>query len=513
MHFRRVMIEQFGQSLTIATALIDRVILTSVLLRAWGHSSFEMWSVCVATAGLASLFDLGFSLYFNNRLMQETEQNRVEQATRTFRIANGIFAVLGSLSFAALVGASLFQIDGLTNEGTAGLTVLILAVNPALKIATSGFLSLYRANRQYARLTFLQVGGEIARIVAMLLAVFFHGGLLAVAVASTVTATVLQVVIPVCDAMKRFPPFRIGFQPMPRSEMRPAFLTSLGLYAQSIPITLLASLPVLYLEPLVGVGILATFVLIRMLAGLPRNLLQQFGTVLGQECGRCIAARDHARTLQVVVEGARLHSILSGTAAGLLLACGSEIVFVWTGSTSYFRFDYLAAAVSPMLLASFAVLAHNILGNSNAPRYLATGRWLQLALTTLAVTTLPMRDPVLRMLLSLSLGEVLGFAPIASYGVSRLVPGTSIRFLIKDVVTCICAAGLTAGLARLVVLAIAPASASERSAALGTAMLLILLIIPWVAVRSRVRRAFVEQFIQPHLIGLAAFVRGANRWP
>ena len=70
------------------------------------------------------------------------------------------------------------------------------------------------------------------------------------------------------------------------------------------------------------------FVLVRMLSGFPRALLQQFGIVLGQECGRRLAVDDMNGAVTVVTEGARLYSVLCGVATGLLLGAGFDIALL-----------------------------------------------------------------------------------------------------------------------------------------------------------------------------------------
>lgn len=504
------MIEQLGQALTIVTGLIDRLVLTAVLVRTWGDVRFGAWSVCLAAAGFVSLFEFGFSLYFNNRLMEETEQNRLEDATRTFFIANTLFGVAASLGFLGVTALMLSSsIKGLEGEPAASMTVLLLAAGSALRTAAGGFLSLYRANRQYARLIFFYAAGEISRITISVIACLLGGGLFAVGLAGTLVAVLLQVIVPVVDALRRFRPHRIGFAIMPRGDVATVFLMSSGFFAQAVPVILLTSLPVLYLGGArVAAGALATFVLMRMLTNFPRTLLQQFGVVLGQECGRCVTVDDKQGAQKVVGEGARLHSVLSGVAAGLLLGGGLEIVLLWTGRGDYFRADYLAAAISPMLLAAFGVFAVNILVNSNAPFYAAAGRWAQLALTALFAALLPARDIALATLVALSLGEILGFVPLAYYGVARLVPGASLWLHVKEIGTTIGVAIVVAVATRGLLELIAPTTFSERAVGIILAALVNALLIPWLGVRRGTRRAFVEHFVRPRLVGLGSFVRG-----
>lgn len=499
MHLRRIVVEQAGQALAIGTGLLDRLLFTAVMIRTWGDARFEAWATCIAAAGLVSLFEFGFCLYFNNRLMEETEQQRHREAHRTFFIANTLFGLAGVVSFvcvAVLVLVPSIRGGGPEIDTPARLAILVLAAGQSLRIATFGCLSLYRANRESARLALLLTAGEVARIALSIAACLAGGGLLAVALTGTLAAVVLQIVFPVYDVLRRFPPHRFGFSLIHRAEIRPIATTSSGFLAQSIPIVLLTSLPVLYVEETIGVGVLATFVLMRTLSGLPRSLLQQLAGVLGQECGRCVAAADDRRALKVVMEGGHFYSILSGAAAGLLVGAGVEIVSLWTGTSIYFRLHYLLAGVSSMILTPFAVLAHNILTNSNSPFLAAAGRWTQLVITISFAALAPIEDTAFRMLLALSVGEVVGFAPFAYFGVRRLVLGTDAWFYVKDVLLASGVALLAFALTRGILLATSPQTISGRATAVMFAVGVVSGLIVWLGVRADTRRALFHHFVQ-----------------
>lgn len=509
MHFRRVIVEHIGQALTIGTGLLDRLVLTAVLLRTWGDAEFERWSVCLAAAGLVSLFDFGFSLYFNNRLMEETEQGRPDEAGHTLRLANTVCGSAGSLAFMAVAAIAVFWAPAGWATSPQGFAIMCLTAASALKIAATGIHSLYRAHRQYARLAFMQAIGDLVRITSAIVVCGLGGGLVTVAITVTTVTIGLQVVVPAVVALHSFAPGQAGFEPVRRREFAGVFGTSLAFFAQLVPIILVAYLPVLYLgQRHASSGILAAFVLMRTLSGVPRALLQQFGAVLGQECGRRIAVRDQPGALALITEGARLFAVLSGLATGLLLAGGASISAVWTGSAEYFRFDYVIVAVAPMVLVAFAVLAHNILVTTNAPLFGTAGRWVQLLVTGLCIVALPISDSGLAMLAALSIGEVVGFAPLAYVGICRLVTGVDVWFFIKECVISIVSCGIGVVLTWLPLTLVGDGTATDRMAAMGLATLLVAAIIPWIGVRPTTRRALVQQFVQPRLAMISAAFRG-----
>jgi hypothetical protein len=440
-HLRRLAGEQITQVFSIAVGFLDRILLTAVLIRLWGHSQFETWSVCLSIAGLVSLFELGFNLYFNNRMMAECERGAFEQARHTYHLANTIFvfsAAIGLLAIAVVVGlsGSAYLTGGIDGK----IIVMVIASVTALRLALCGVNALYRAHRQFARLSIILTTGEALRIGVALIAAGFGGGLVAVAACSTIAATLVQVVYIIVDAERRFQPMHFGIA-LPRSgEMRQAILKSAAFFAQNVPLILLLSVPVLVLRAQVEeAGSLAAFVLLRTMSGLPRMLLQSFGVVFGLECGRRISIADRNGSLTVLSEAARLIAVLSGLMSGIMIAGGREIIQLWTGSPDLFRFDQLAAATIPMIVAAVSILAHNLLVASNAaPHMAAWGRWLQLALTAVFVVIAPIPDPALRMMSALAFGEILGFAPIAYRAVSNMVPGAGLAFhLLMLAWTCI----------------------------------------------------------------------------
>ena len=98
-HLKRLAVEHAGQAVSIAVSLLDRVLLTAVLYRLWGAVQFELWAACVALAGFVSIFELGFNLYFNNRITFETERGQAAAARRTYFISNTIFFICAAVGF------------------------------------------------------------------------------------------------------------------------------------------------------------------------------------------------------------------------------------------------------------------------------------------------------------------------------------------------------------------------------------------------------------------------------
>ena len=445
-HFKRVAAEHASQAFSIAILLVDRLLLTAILYRFWGTSKFEAWSVCLAFAGLLSLFEFGFNMYFGNRLMIETENGRTSAAQRTVRIGNALFALCAIASIVATVlWLLLFGSPAVSGEPAADNITLILLMSllASMRLSMASIYGVYRANRQFGRLALVHALGELVRIIAVAAVVALGGGLVQAGVAALATTACIQCFYVVFDLRNRFSDpilsdlhFELGWK-------YAILAMSTAYFAQQLPLIVLTHVPVLVvIEQSTASGVLAEFVLLRTLAGLPRALLQSLSVVVGFECARRLAVRDQVGAFSVLSSGGQIFSVLSGLAAGVLLGAGSQIVTVWTGNPNLYRLDYLVAALLPMLIASTSVLMHNVLSSNNTPYLAAAGRVLQLAMTAVIAAGAQIPDPGLRMLVALSVGEVLGFTPLAYYAVAQLIPRAGVTFHIVMVALTSVAAAL-----------------------------------------------------------------------
>lgn len=447
-HLKRIVTEQVMQFLAISVSLVDRLLLVGLLYRFWGSSTFEAWSVALAFAGLVSLFELGFNMYFSNRLMIETENGQLHNAQRTLRLANLIFGLCAALSILATVG--LLLLVGLPTVSTelaggVAVTIVLLSLATALRLSLAGVYGLYRANRQFGRFVMIGMSSDLGRIIVVAVVVVMGAGIIWAAAATLWVTAAVQGVFVFYDVQHRFGLSAFRWQVPDLDDLREILPPSGAYFMQMIPLILLTNMPVLFLNwQSTATGLVATFVLLRTLAGTPRALLQSLGVVMGQECARRLAVGDHDGAFSVLNMSARVFSILSGLAAGVLFAAGSQIVTAWTGDPHLYRSDYLAVALLPMLICSASVMMHNLLSANNTPYLAAAGRGLQLALTVAIVAAVPIGDPGLRMFAALTSGEVLGFAPLAYVAAAGLLWQAGIVFHLRQIGFSLLAAALAA---------------------------------------------------------------------
>lgn len=429
-HLPRLIREQLGQIMVTLVGFADRLLLSALLIRVWGAESFEHWSAILAFAGFGSLFEFGFNLYYNNKIMSETEQGRHEDAARSLAEANMVMAICALGGFLIMAAAAIgFQIVGTTDTQNGMLAAVLLSTAAVARLLIIGVSAQYRANRAYSRFANISAIAELTRIFAIAIAVFAGADILITAIVAFAAQLIIPVLFVFIDTRRLYAPHRIEFQIPRGGRLREAMGMSGAYFGQLIPNILWLSVPILFLQSLsLSTGAVAAFVLIRTLANLARTPLQSLGVVIGQECGRRIAVSDDSGSLAAFRGGTRLFAVLGGLACGIIMFAGKDILAIWVGTAATFDFPLAVAAMIPMLFGSTVILAHNVLVASNAPFLAMAARWLQLALTILAYFILPGLEPGLRVMAALSAGELFGYLPLAYYAVARLIPGTGFLF-------------------------------------------------------------------------------------
>jgi O-antigen/teichoic acid export membrane protein len=438
--------EQAMQLLSTAAGFIDRLVLTAILLRIWDTKTFETWSALAAFAGLASLFEFGFNLYFNNRITFQMERGDNDGAAHTYRVANSVLLTSTIVGIAAMAfAASSVGPDAVRDDPLIAFGLVSLVLANFLRLMMAGPNALYRANRQYARLTLILTAGEFARIAGTITAALIGGGIAGAGMAALGIQTIVFVYVTFIDTRRRYYPFGFGFA-IPRGEIfREGLAKSTGYFSQLFPVILWTSLPVLLLErESVVPGMLTSFIIIRTLSNVARTPLQSFGVVVGQEFGRRIAISDRHGAFQTFKQSARLFSVLAGIGVGMLLVGGEHVIAIWAGEASLFSLALLGVGLAPMLIAPASLLAHNALLASNSPYIAAVARWLQLALTALVWLVAPIDDHAIRMMVALAVGEVAGYAPAAYFAVKRMVPEADVGFHGLNILFSLASAGFAA---------------------------------------------------------------------
>src|SRR6185369_6280861 len=98
---RRSVFDLASQIMPLAVSLLDRLLLTALLIRVWTVAPFEQWSLLVATATMLSILDMGSQISFSNRMAAALHSDVPGEAVQIFQESNMIFLGLAA-SVAAL---------------------------------------------------------------------------------------------------------------------------------------------------------------------------------------------------------------------------------------------------------------------------------------------------------------------------------------------------------------------------------------------------------------------------
>ena len=127
---------------------------------------------------------------------------------------------------------------------------LRLTAGTSFSILSRGATALYRANRQYARLTYINVIGELFRIILTAAAATAGGLVLAAALISSISIVIFQFFFVTFDTCRRFFPNKVPFFVPRWAELRDTLAVSVGYFAQDVPYTAITFVPNLALAAL-----------------------------------------------------------------------------------------------------------------------------------------------------------------------------------------------------------------------------------------------------------------------
>jgi hypothetical protein len=444
---RRLVAEQVSQLLPIVATLLERVLLTAIFYRYWGENSFASWSVLVSLAGLMGLAEFGFAMYFSNGVALAVQRQDDQQAVRMFRNGFTILSLAAMIGWIMVVGGSYIYIssgsDALPLTDAQSLFIVAaIAMATALKLPMAVVYALYRAHLRFAWFTMANSGADIARILATASAIIvLSAGPLAAAMIALLATAILQFGWFVYHTRRHYPTFELLARWPSRSERKAISKISFAYFAQTLSNNLLTVLPVLLIErQAASATIVATFVLMRTLMGLPRMLLQTAGVVVGYETSRHLARGDPRQAMVVIRASARSIAVASGLITGGLLAVGPRLTEFWVDKGSAFDASYAAAAAIPLVFSAASILSHNILITANIAYLAALGRITQFFLTMLLFIALPIADIGLRMFIAVGLAEVSGYATLSYIALHRRVPeadfGFHIRIVMLSLIAC-----------------------------------------------------------------------------
>ena len=414
---RRLAFEIGSQFYAIGTVLLDRILVTGILIRAWGVEGFEYWSLVLAATTLLSLAEAGAVMNFSNRISNFQARGESRLAVASYRQSNLILLAIALVVTAVaglLAGFGILQrLVGLSSTvagANSTLILLCLGASVAIRIVFSNSVGVYRAHLAYGRYVLLQSTADLVRILGIA-AIVVLGGSLNQAAAAFLLLTFTGFALILTDQARRWPGYRYRFARRRDDVLRGSVRQSLQFGLPYFPNLALTQGPVLMLGATAGLGggVIGSFVLLRTMANLARTVVYQFVNVCGMEIARR-EQRDDPHSPRYL-RSARLAAALSfGTISGTLLAYGSELLQIWTGHAELYRGPVLAAMLLPFLITPSYILCTTILQYQNRAVAWSVGTYAQLGLAMVFYLIVPIDDVVFRLAVSIFGAELIGLA-------------------------------------------------------------------------------------------------------
>lgn len=341
-----VQIAQFG------VTILDRVLLTALLIRGWGVDTFSDWATINSFIGLLVIADLGFQTYLGNVLSRAGARGRLRAFSRI--VAYGLVFYAGVAALLLVLIVTLFGIFDLhavlsLRTDDLALTFVVLAIQQTLRIVRSAVTQIYRGMGDFHWFLYIDLRATGVGLTAGAVAVAFGASPLVVALLYLASEVLLGSGAALLHVRKRYPALRMRFRfpTLQRVRLTARALRWYGL-DQILNYTVL-NIPVLIIAWLgLGGPLLVTFVLQRTLVNVARTAGQNLSIAAGVELSRL--AQSGSRNIRPGVEAlVRVNAALAGLMTSGLVAYGAPIVGLWTGRPELGSLTVLSWLLLPVI--------------------------------------------------------------------------------------------------------------------------------------------------------------------
>ena len=413
-----------AQVVSLAAALIDRIVLVGLLLREWGADTFADYAIVQSWAALLLTVELGAQIYFQN---EEQSAYVAGDKARFRRIAGthlGVsLVVVATLTilFSMLVASGgadravhLPNLD-LSN---ARLMLWLIGVGNLFSVLRAPASAVFASTGDFAYVTLVSAGVSVINTLAAFLAVSLGAGpVLVASLFFTIYGAGAAVFFHLDVRVRRREWAALPALPT-RAEFSRMFSHVKWFALQMIAPTVWLQTPIIVFDAwgVAGVEITA-FLLMRTMVNQIRQSFQFAAVGAGLEIATFSHSGDFARAWAITVQVGRMTTVMSGAFVGGILSFGPTVTYYWTGSAHLYDPKIAVAMLAPLLAVAPLQQPIALLQYANRSR--------EIGLLRLALIVLGPLGCVLGEMISGPTGLVfgLGAAEILAYG--ALVPRLS----------------------------------------------------------------------------------------
>lgn len=361
----------------------DRILLTALLIRAWGVDVFSDWATLMAATSLLAIAEFGFQVLLGNTLVRADGRNRFRTFQRLVSIGMSFYLGVGLAVLVLLVGiaaltdvAQLFELNGLAGPAT---VFLLLGLYQVLRLVRSSVTQIFRGKGEVHQLVLTDVRAMSAAVSLAALAAWAGGGPVLIAAIYLVTETIFGELWAISMIRRRFPEIRLRPALPSAAEFR-VLVRSLPWYGWlSGASNVMLHLPVLIIAWIgLGGAPLAAFVIQRTLVNIGKLFSNAVSLAIGIELAD-LSTRSAGRERNVGVQLiARFCTALAVLMIAGLLNFGGPIVRIWTGQPDLGSQAILLWLMLPLILTAPAIPLQLLTYYTDRPQPQAAGSLVQL---------------------------------------------------------------------------------------------------------------------------------------
>jgi O-antigen/teichoic acid export membrane protein len=406
--------------LLLTMPVLDRFVVSAVLLRIWGVSGFEDWSLLLAAAGMLTMVDLGLQATLGNAYMDAYQKGKKDLFNRLISIGIFLMSVIVATSIVSLVLLTAF--DGLTslikvstlNEASASAIFLCLGIATVLQTASGAITPIYRAQGRFPRALIMGAALNVARLVALSAVALSGGSLYLAAIVYLVLTTIWVLLLLPWDVLRNLDSVKLMAAIPNRQEMHYVVTVAPWFFAQVACLSIMLAFPLLIIAKISAVpGAIAMFLFLRFLSNTSRQVEFAISNSIGIALSQDFASKSNVATIQsVLLRSTRLISVLSGAILGAVMALVEPLFDVWSGNAV--QVDLLIAftfGLGVSLTAPYSSVAQYLTYIGEA-RLGAISKVVGLAVAICASVALSVPYGLFGVALGLTIGEIAGFGII-----------------------------------------------------------------------------------------------------
>jgi len=415
-----------GQAANIVVTFADRILLTAVLIRAWGVDVFSDWATVMAGASLLLLSEFGFQMLLGNTLVRAAGRGRARAFQRLVGIGLFFYASLGLGVLGLVVGivvladvGAMFELRGMAGAAT---VFLILGLYQTLRLFRSGIIQVFRGKGEVHQLVWTDARAQAAALPLAIVAAWSGGGPILVAAIYLVTEMIFGELWAIRLVRRRFPEVRLRIVRPSAAEVR-ALARSLPWYGWMASTTIvMLQLPVLIIAWLgLGGAPLIAFVVQRMLVNFGKLLSNSVSMAIGIELADLSIRASAAERTEGVRLLARAGTALAALLISGLLSFGEPLVRFWTGQAGLGSFAILFWLLLPMVVTAPAVPLQMLTFYAGRPKPQAAASFVQLAVGVPLAAVAGSIYGVVGVAFGVAIGEALGLGVVLPLLAARRV--------------------------------------------------------------------------------------------